>query len=294
MVTSKEIASYLNLELKGADIELEGFSQLSNIKKNTLVFAKRYSQDSIAALNEASSVMAIVAPEYDGLLRCPYCISMKPRLDFIKAMDRFFVVKVEEGKIHPSAVVEEGALLGQSITIGAHCYVSGQCEIGDGTVLHSNVVLDNKVKIGKHCEIKSGAVIGQSGFGFEHEGDGKPVHFPHVGGVVIGDNVYIGANTCIDRGTLGDTVIENDAKIDNLVHIAHNCQVEEGAFVIAGAILGGGTHVGKNSWLAPNVTVKEQTMIHEQALVGLGAVVLKEVEAGAIMVGNPAHKLEKK
>ncbi|MBQ9469457.1 MAG: hypothetical protein IJU72_00730 [Bacteroidales bacterium] len=169
-----------------------------------------------------------------------------------------------------------------------------QSVIGDDTCIHANVVIDNCVRIGKQCEIKSGAVIGQSGFGFERDADGMPLLFPHKGGVVVGDNVYIGANTCIDRGTLGDTVVASNAKIDNLVHIAHNCHIGEGAFVIAGASLGGGTRVGRGCWLAPNVTIKEQTVIHDNALIGLGAVVLKEVEPNVVMVGNPARKLERK
>jgi UDP-3-O-[3-hydroxymyristoyl] glucosamine N-acyltransferase len=92
---------------------------------------------------------------------------------------------------------------------------------------------------------------------------------------------------------MGNTYLDDYVKIDNLVHISHNCHLERGTFVVSGAFLGGGTHTGENCWLAANITVKEQTRINDKALVGLGAVVLKEVEEGAVMIGNPARKLEK-
>ena len=203
------------------------------------MFAKRYSDAFASALNAHSDIVAIVASGYTGKLRCPHIISANPRLDFIRVLNRFFAPASSVGVIHPTAIVEDGAEIGRNVQIGPHCYISTQSVIGDGTCIHANVVIDNCVRIGKQCEIKSGAVIGQSGFGFERDADGMPLLFPHKGGVVVGDNVYIGANTCIDRGTLGDTVVASNAKIDNLVHIAHNCHIGEGAFVIAGASLGG-------------------------------------------------------
>ena len=294
MVKVSQIASSLGLELVGEDIELVGYSQLADIKPNTLVFAKKFKDEFVEQLDGQKAIVAIVTPDYAGKLHCPHIVSPNARLDFIKAISKFFAAKPPQSGIHPTAVVEEGAVIGEGVTIGANCFVSSRCKIGDYTWLHPNVVLDNQVTVGKHCEIKSGVVVGQSGFGFERDADGQPVYFPHIGGVVIGDHVYIGANTCVDRGTMGNTYLDDYVKIDNLVHISHNCHLERGTFVVSGAFLGGGTHTGENCWLAANITVKEQTRINDRALVGLGAVVLKEVEEGAVMIGNPAKKLEKK
>ena len=293
-IQAKQIAQTLGLELVGDDITISDYSQLSDIKSHSVVFAKRFAEDIVDLLNNRNDLLAIVTPEYAGKISCAHIISKQPRLDFIRVLDHFFLIKPAEGLIHKSAVIEEGAIIAKNVSIGANCYVSAQCQIGENTRLHANVVLDNKVIIGEHCEIKSGAVIGQSGFGFERDSHGIPVTFPHFGGVIIGDHVYIGANTCIDRGTLGDTIIENNVKIDNLVHVAHNCNIRENAFVIAGTILGGGTQIGEGCWIAPNTTIKEHTIIHNHALIGLGAVVLREVEEGTVMVGNPARKLEKR
>ncbi|MBR2135984.1 MAG: UDP-3-O-(3-hydroxymyristoyl)glucosamine N-acyltransferase [Bacteroidales bacterium] len=273
------------------DLEISGFSKLDSIRPGTVVFAKKFKEEFVPLLNRCEDVLAIVTAEYAGLLKCSYIVSSNPRLDFIMVLSEFFAPKTGAGSVHPTAVVEEGACVSPDAVIGPFCYISSGSAIGAGTVLHSHVTVCAGSQVGSGCEIKSGAVIGQSGFGFERDADGNPVKFPHFGKVIIGDNVYVGANTCIDQGTLGDTVIEDNAKIDNLVHIAHNCHIGQGAFVIAGAVLGGGTQVGANCWLAPNISIKEQIRIGDRALIGLGAVVIRPVEEGTVMIGNPARKL---
>lgn len=295
MITAGKIASFLTLPLHGdANLELPTFSKLDALKMNTVVFAKKYKPEYQESLNSHEKVLALVTKEYEGNLSCSYIVSSNPRLDFIRVLTEFYAERQFKGSIHPSAIIEEGAVIADDAIIGPMCFVSSGSVIGNRTILRSSVTVDNKAIIGSDCEIKSGVIIGQSGFGFERDEKGNPIKFPHFGRVIIGDNVYVGANTAIDRGTLGDTIIENNAKIDNLVHIAHNCHIGEGSFVIAGAILGGGTNIGKMCWVAPNVSVKEQTKINDGALVGLGAVVLKEVDANTVVVGNPAKILNKK
>ena len=62
--------------------------------------------------------------------------------------------------------------------------------------------------------MQPGVVLGGDGFGYTAGSDGSPRHVPHVGRVVIEDDVEIGANTTIDRGTYGATVIGEGTKID--------------------------------------------------------------------------------
>lgn len=290
--TASVIATFLHRPLCGTDVELVNYSQLDDMQPNTLVFAKRYQPEVCDLLNARADICAIVPPEFEGRLACPHILSPKPRLDFINAAARFFPSVVSQGFVHPSAVVEEGAQLGENVTVGAFCYVSRQSVVGSHTVLMPRATLYGHTVIGSHCVVKSGAVIGQSGFGFERQDDGTPVQFPHRGGVVIGDHVSIGANTAIDQGTIGVTVIEDFAKIDNLVHIAHNCHVGKGAFVIAGAVLCGGSRVGNRAWIAPQSCIKEHVTVSDDAVVGLGSVVLHDVEASAVVAGNPAKRIK--
>ena len=135
-----------------------------------------------------------------------------------------------------------------------------------------------------------GDVIGQRGF--ERAEGGEFVRLPHVGTVIIEDDVAIGSNTCIDRGTLGATVLRRGCKIDNLVHVAHNVVVGERSLIIAHAMIGGSAVVGADAWIAPNAAIMNKAIIGANSVVGLAAVVLKGTEPGQSVVGNPAKPLK--
>jgi UDP-3-O-[3-hydroxymyristoyl] glucosamine N-acyltransferase len=137
--------------------------------------------------------------------------------------------------------------------------------------------------------IHAGTVIGADGFGYERNEDGTFEKFPHLGGVVIEDDVEIGANACIDRGTLAPTRIREGAKIDNLVHIAHNVDVGRHAAVIAHAMIGGGTRIGDYGWVAPCACLRDGIVIGTRSTVGLGAVVTKSIGDDATVMGAPAR-----
>ena len=107
----------------------------------------------------------------------------------------------------------------------------------------------------------------------------------------IGKNVEIGANTCIDRGTIDDTIIGNNVKIDNLCHIAHNVRLEDNVLVIALSLLGGSCIIKKDAYIAPCAAVMNQITIGENSLIGMGAVVTKNVEPNKVVAGVPAKVL---
>ncbi len=291
---SLSIALFLGKELHGKNIEVDNYSTLSDIQANTVVFAKKYEQQYVHSLNSVGSeLLAIVTPEYQNRVSCSYIVSQNPRLDYLRVIGEFFFTDDLHSGIHPTAVVEEGALLGENIYIGAHSYIGNKVVVGNNTRVFPNVVITGDTTIGENCYIKSGVVIGQPGFGFEKDENGQPIHFPHLGKIKIGNHVYIGANTAIDRATLNSTIIGDHVKIDNLVHIAHNVIIDDCSYIIAGTILGGGVHVGKDCWLAPNVSVKQQLHVGNGSLVGLGAVVIKDVEENSVVAGNPAKPLKK-
>ena len=167
-------------------------------------------------------------------------------------------------------------------------YFPEDIEVGEGTILHAGVVLYSGVKIGKNCIINAGTVIGADGFGYEPDENGEQFKIAHLGEVVIGDNVEIGANTCIDRGTLGNTIIEDNVKIDNLCHIAHNVHMKKNSVAIALSMIAGSCVVDEGAWVAPCSALREGRKIGKDALVGLGSVVVKDVEDGQTVMGVPA------
>lgn len=289
---SSEIAKFLGKELKGDDIQIDSFSSLKNPSKHSLVFAKKYKKEYKEALGKIVDVLAIVTEEYDGEIANPYIVSSNPRLDFLKIVETFFPIKEVEKGIHKTAVIEEGAIIGKDVSIGAHCYIGSQVIIGDYTTILPNSSIYSKVRVGSRCYIKPGVVIGGPGFGFEYDEDNIPIHFPHTGEVIIGNNVHIGANTSIDRGTIDATIIEDNVKIDDLVHIAHNCFVGNNTLITGGSMLGGGVTIGRNSWISPNSTILQQIKIGENSKVGIGSVVLRNVKDNTIVFGIPAKKSE--
>lgn len=289
---SSEIAKFLGRDLIGKDIDIQGFSSLSNIEEYSVVFAKKYSLEYSESLASAKNVLAIVCNEYVNVPNITLIVSDNPRLDYMRVVGEFFVEKEISTGIHPSATVEKGAIIGKNVSIGAHCYIGKKVSIGDNTIILPNVSLIGKVTIGSGCYIKPGVVIGGPGFGFEFDEDGTPVHFPHSGEVIIGNNVMIGSNSTIDRATIDATIIEDNVKIDNLVQIAHNCRIGKNSLIIGGAMIGGGVTIGESSWISPNVTILQQVKIGSHCKIGIGSVVLRNIKDGMTVFGNPAKKIQ--
>jgi acetyltransferase-like isoleucine patch superfamily enzyme len=143
------------------------------------------------------------------------------------------------------------------------------------------------VRIGSNC------TIGAVGFGYEMSEDGLYEVIPHIGNVVLERNVEIGNNVCIDRAVLGSTFLDANVKIDNLVHISHGVSIGKNSLVIAHAMIAGNVQVGEGVWIAPCSAIRQKQKIGDNALVGLGGVVVKDVEAGDTVAGVPARSLSK-
>lgn len=161
--------------------------------------------------------------------------------------------------------------------------------IGAGTVVGENVYIAPNVTIGERCIIQSGAVIGHDGFGYTQQPDGTWTPKPHTGGVVIADDVHIGANTCIDQGTREPTRVGRGTRIDNLVHVAHNAQIGENCMIVAGAEISGSCVLQDGCWIGPKACIHQHRTIGARALVGMGAVVLRDIPANVTAAGNPAR-----
>lgn len=287
------VAEFLQKDFNGINGRLESYSTLDKINPNTLVFAKVYKESIVEKLNEQKNLLAIVTPEYQGKIGCSYICSTNPRLDYLRVISHFFVTSKLKSGIHPSAIIEQGAKIGKNVCIGANCYIGSEVVIGENTEIHHNVVIIGKVTIGDNCYIKSGAIIGEEGFGFEINENGIPEHFPHTGSIRIGNNVFIGANTTIEIGTIGITIIEDNVKVDDLVQIGHNSSTGMNTLITVGSILCGGVVVEENCYVAPNVTIREKVHVARNSFLGMGTVVIRDVDAGSTIIGNPGRLLIK-
>jgi UDP-3-O-[3-hydroxymyristoyl] glucosamine N-acyltransferase len=257
-----------------------------------LVFLKKYNENMESILSEQQNITAIVTLEYEGKLSCSYVISENPRLDFARAVQRFFV-PAKIPNIAETARIGSGVELGADVIIGEYSVIGDGVIIGNNTEIRHHVVIYDNTIIGRNCLVKSNTVIGEEGFGFERDENGVPVRIPHLGRVVIGDNVEIGASTVIARGTLEDTIIESNVKIDDQVFIAHNVVIGSNSMIIAEAEISGSSKIGANSWLGPNCCVMNGITIGDNCFIGLGTVVTKSIPDKVVVAGSPAKILRK-
>lgn len=173
--------------------------------------------------------------------------------------------------IHPSAIIEEGAVIGDNVVISANSVVRDCVEIGDNSFIGS-------------CTI-----IGDDGFQAIH---GMKEHIYHSGGVKIGKGVTIGNNTCVCRSLFeGATIVGDYSKIDNLVQISHNCIIGNNCILCAGVKLLGSSYLEDEAYMAPGSILLNQKTVGKGAFVGSMSYVNKSVRPNTEVFGIPAKKL---
>jgi UDP-3-O-[3-hydroxymyristoyl] glucosamine N-acyltransferase len=224
---------------------------------------------------------------------CTYIIVDAPRLYFLQVVKFFFTEEVKpfisnHSHIHPSAVI------GKDVTIEAGVVIEKDCAVGDLSRIDSNTVIKKGTRIGSRVKIGANNTIGGDGFGYEMNEQRQFEFIPHLGNVVIEDDVEIGNNTTIDRAVLGSTILRKNVKVDNLVHIAHGVEIGENSLIIANSMIAGSCKIGSNVWVAPSASILNKISVGDNATIGMGAVVLKKVEDKQVIVGNPGKDISQK
>jgi UDP-3-O-[3-hydroxymyristoyl] glucosamine N-acyltransferase len=194
--------------------------------------------------------------------------------------------------IHPTASIHPEARLHPSVSVGPYTII-GRAVIGEGSRIGAFTVIKDQVTLGKNVIIREHCLIGGVGFGLVRGPDAKLTRIPHVGRVVIEDDVEIFPFANVDRGTLMETRIKRGAKIDHYAHVSHNTVVGEDCVITAGVVLCGKARIGDRSWAGIGAIVKEGITVGSEVTLGLGTVVLSNVEDGATMVGVPGRVLNK-
>jgi len=191
--------------------------------------------------------------------------------------------------IQPHAVIEAGAKIGDDTIIGAGTYIGHETVIGAACLIYPRVTIRERTRIGSRVIIHSGAVIGADGFGFEMV-DGRHEKIQQLGIVRIDDDVEIGANTTIDRARFGRTWIQQGVKIDNLVQIAHNVVVGKNSVIVAQTGISGSTRVGERVMMGGQVGIVGHLEIAEGTLIAAQSGVSKSLPGG-VWFGYPAVPL---
>src|SRR2546429_2276434 len=192
--------------------------------------------------------------------------------------------------IQPHAVIEPGARIGDDTVIGAGSYVGHETVIGSACHIYPRVTIRERSRIGSRVILHSGAVIGADGFGFEMI-DGRQQKIQQLGIVQIDDDVEIGANTTVDRARFGRTWIQQDVKIDNLVQIAHNVVIGKNSVIVAQTGISGSTRVGERVTMAGQVGIVGHVEIADGSVIAAQSGVSKSIPGG-VWFGYPAGPIE--
>jgi len=308
--TLQDIASLIEGHVIGdATLMIDTLSPIDDIKPGSLVFA-----DGTDHLNQAerSEAAAVLVANHVAELKKPLIQVKDPFQAFIKLLKHFYPSPVPTPGIHPTAVIAENVTIGTDVSIGPYVTIARGASIGDHAVIKSHVHIGNHVKvghnttlhphvciydyseIGSHVSIHASSVVGSDGFGYTPV-SGKHVKIPHVGRVVIQDDVEIGASTIIDRATVGETIIGKGTKIDNLVQIAHSVKLGEHNILCGFTGIAGSTQSGHHVIFAAGVGVSDHVKIDDEVILGARAGVppKKHLKKGLIYLGSPARPREK-
>ena len=133
--------------------------------------------------------------------------------------------------------------------------------------------------------------IGQKGFGFIPL-KGKNFKFPHIGKVILNDDVEIASGCTIDRGSVDDTVIGKNTYIDNQVHIAHNVHIGSNCMIAGQVGFAGSSKIGDSVSIGGQAGISGHLKIGNNVKIGGGSGVVKDLENNATVMGYPAVKLK--
>ena len=264
----EEISSKYNCKILGnSQTMFEYVSSIFNSKDNSIAYIN--DMRSLSYMDETKISCIIATSEIASKIKIPVVIHENPQLLFIK------IIKESYNPSHSSMfsnAIDTCNKIDPSATIGINSVIGKHVTIGKSSIIYPNVTIYDDSIIGDNVIIQSGAVIGSDGFGLIKDSDFW-IKVPHIGNVVIANNVEIGANTTIDKGTIDSTIISENVKIDNLVHVAHNVTIGKNTAIAACVGIAGSTSIGENctigggSGLNGHICIADNVHIHGMTMV---------------------------
>jgi UDP-3-O-[3-hydroxymyristoyl] glucosamine N-acyltransferase len=280
-----DIAQSLNGELIGdGTIEIANIASLENATTTdiSLILERKF----IGLAAQSKAIAFITTAPMDDLPN--QVVVSNGRKVMAQCIELLHPTEPITQAIHSSAVIHPEAQIANPVMIGPNVVVGKGCSIGRDTVIHANTVLVENVVIGERCVLHTGVKLGADGFGY-YEEEGKWKHVPHIGRVVIGNDVEIGANSCIDRGCLGDTVIEDGVIMDNLVHVAHNCRIGTNSAIAGLTAISGSVTIGSNVQVGGQAGFSNHLKVGDGSIVMAKSGVTKSFPPNSIVSGFPAR-----
>jgi UDP-3-O-[3-hydroxymyristoyl] glucosamine N-acyltransferase len=298
-----EIAALIGGTLVGpADFLIDAPAQASSSNPHGLAFAESAKYVAEAA---ASLVGAVIVPVGTVDFPKPYILHPHPRQAFGHLLHLFDRQLSLQSGVHPTAIIEDGAVVEEGASVGAlayvaagsrvassasifpYAYIGPSCVVGENSKVLPHAVLLQSVRLGKNCTVGPGAVLGHAGFGYYFDGE-RQVPIPQVGNVTLGDGVEIGALSAIDRATADDTRLGDFVKIDNLVQVAHNVQIGKNSILTSQVGVAGSTTLGERVVAGGQSGFSDHIQVADGVMIGGGSAVLGSISEAGVYTGYPA------
>lgn len=182
--------------------------------------------------------------------------------------------------IHPTAVVDPRAEIGQNVSIGPYCIVEGETKIGDDCCLEARAVIKTRTTLGVNNVIGEGAILGAKA---QHLVETQP------GGVlIIGDHNRIRENATFHRGHANDaaTIVGNHNLMMVNAHVGHDARVGNNCVLVNNSMLGGHTHIEDRAYISGGVGVHQFCRVGRLAMVGALAKIVQDVPPFMMVEGG--------
>lgn len=299
------IAEELKGELIGSeDLLLNDITFLDEADPSQITFAINKSDFQLIELDDYVQAGAVIVPEHYNGSRTNIVKVNNMQLAIARTIALFYPKKrhnpeiSSQAYIHPNATLGKDAYIESFVHIGANTVIGDRAVIRSGVHISENVVIGEdvdlfnrviimpKTQIGNRVVIQPGTLIGGEGFGYAKD-EVELVKIPHIGNVVIEDDVDIGAYNTIERANLGHTRIRKGAKTGNLVYIAHNVSIGRHTRVGGSAGIAGNTFIGNNVLIGPKAGIAQELLIGNNAVIGPKASIIANVPEEGGAFGTP-------
>lgn len=183
--------------------------------------------------------------------------------------------------IHPSAIIDPKAQIGENVKIGPFVIIENDVVIGDGTEIKSSAVIKSGARIGKECRIFQSAVISEIPQDLKFSGEKTLLE--------IGDRTTVREFCTLNRGTseLGKSSIGNDCLLMAYVHVAHDCVIGDKTILANGVQLAGHVSIGYHVTIGGMTPIHQFCNIGDHAFVGGGYRVVQDVPPYILASGEP-------
>jgi UDP-N-acetylglucosamine acyltransferase len=185
--------------------------------------------------------------------------------------------------IHPTALVDPAASLGEKVSVGPYTVIEGNVQIGDGCSIGPHVLIASGTRLGKGCRIFKGASLGTVPQDLKFGGEETVLR--------IGDNTTVREFCTLNRGTKarGETVVGSNCLLMAYCHVAHDCSIGD-HFIGANTLnLAGHVTIGHHVATGGTAAIVQFRQVGDYAFIGAYSLIVNDVVPYALVGSDPVR-----